>query len=207
MRQPFTGVILAGGESKRFNGRNKAVMQVCGRRIIDRLMDVYASIFDQIILVSNDPAAYVNLDALIVSDHFDVRSSLNGLHAGLFAAAHEHAFFCACDTPFVKGALIEHILAAVDAKADLVVPQTKAGYEPMFAVYRKTCLPAMEWQLARELLKIQGLFRKVRVKTVPEAEMRAVDPDLISFFNINTPDDLQLTEQLCRVDGREGALS
>ncbi len=201
MTRPFTGVILAGGQNKRFEGRNKAILRIGGRRIVDRLMDVYARIFDQVILVTNDPAAYMDLDALIVSDHFEVRSSLNGLHAGLFAAAHDYAFFCACDTPFAKDALIERILDGVDSKADLIVPSTQAGYEPMFAVYRKTCLPAMEWQLGRDLLKIQGLFRKVRVKTVSEAELRAADAELISFFNVNTPDDLREAEQRLRSCG------
>jgi molybdopterin-guanine dinucleotide biosynthesis protein A len=66
----------------------------------------------------------------------------------------------------------------------------------MFAVYKKNCLPSIAWQLERDLLKIQGLFRKLRVKTVAEPELRAIDPQLISFFNINTPEDLILAESL-----------
>jgi molybdopterin-guanine dinucleotide biosynthesis protein A len=191
-----TGVILAGGLNKRFDGQNKAFIRIGAKRIVDRLLDVYAGLFEQIVLVTNDPAAYLDVDALIVTDHYPVRSSLNGLHAGLFAAAHEHAFFAACDTPFIKGALIQRLLNMVTPKADIVIPSTSAGYEPMFAVYRKTCLPAMVWQLERDLLKIQGLFRKVRVKTVDEADLRKVDPDLVSFFNVNTPADLVRAEAL-----------
>lgn len=185
-----TGVILAGGQNKRFEGRNKAFIRIGGQRILDRLLEVYGRLFDQIVLVTNDPAAYMDVDALIVSDHYEVRSSLNGLHAGLFAAAHDYAFFAACDTPFIKGALIRHLVDRIEPKADLIVPATAAGYEPMCAVYKKTCLPAMAWQLEHGLLKILGLFRKLRVKTIPEASLRAVDPELISFFNINTPEDL-----------------
>ena len=196
MAFPCTGVILAGGLNKRFDGQNKAFIRIGGKRIVDRLLDVYGRLFDQIVLVTNDPAAYMDVDALIVSDHYAVRSSLNGLHAGLFAAAHEHAFFAACDTPFIKGELILRLLETVTRKADIVVPSTSAGYEPMFAVYKKTCLPAMVWQLERDLLKIQGLFRKVRVKTVDEADLRKVDPDLVSFFNVNTPADLVRAEVL-----------
>lgn len=185
-----TGVILAGGQNKRFAGQNKAFIRIGGKRILDRLLEVYERLFDQIVLVTNDPAAYMDVDALIVTDHYEVRSSLNGLHAGLFAAAHEYAFFAACDTPFIKGALIRHLVDQIERKADLIIPTTAAGYEPMCAVYKKTCLPAMAWQLAQERLKIQGLFRKVRLKTIPEASLRAVDPELISFFNINTPEEL-----------------
>ncbi|MBC2711201.1 MAG: molybdenum cofactor guanylyltransferase [Desulfosarcina sp.] len=196
MAAPCTGVILAGGQNKRFGRQNKAFIRIGGKRIVDRLLEVYTRLFDQIVLVTNDPAAYMEVDALIVTDHYSVRSSLNGLHAGLFAAAHEYAFFAACDTPFINGALIQRVLDNIGRKADLIIPSTSAGYEPMFAVYKKTCLPAMVWQLERDRLKIQGLFRKVRVKTIAEADLREVDPELISFFNVNTPDDLARAEAL-----------
>ena len=196
MTVPCTGVILAGGLNKRFDGQNKAFIRIGGKRIVDRLLDVYGRLFDQIVLVTNDPVAYMDVDALIVSDHYSVRSSLNGLQAGLFAAAHEYAFFAACDTPFIKGALIQRLLETVTRKADIIIPSTSAGYEPMFAVYKKTCLPAMVWQLERGMLKIQGMFRKVRLKTVDEADLRMVDPELVSFFNVNTPEDLVRAEAL-----------
>jgi molybdopterin-guanine dinucleotide biosynthesis protein A len=199
-----TGVILAGGQNKRFDGQNKAFIRFGNRRIVDRLLDVYAQLFDQVVLVTNDPTAYMDVNALIVSDHYAVRSSLNGLHAGLFAATHDYAFFAACDTPFIKGALIHCVLARIERKTDIVIPQTAAGYEPMFAVYRKTCLPAMAWQLEHDRLKIQGLFRKLRVKTVPETDLRRVDPDLISFFNVNTPEDLVRAEAMQSENRSEG---
>lgn len=198
MTGPCTGVILAGGQNKRFDGQNKAFIEIGGKRIVDRLLAVYSELFDQVVLVTNDPAAYIDVDALIVSDHYSQRSSLNGLHAGLFAAAHEYAFFSACDTPFVQGALIRLVLDNIERKADIVIPSTTAGYEPMFAVYKKTCLPAIAWQLEHNLLKIKGLFRKVRVKTIPETDLVEVDPQLLSFFNINTPDDLLQANLLLR---------
>jgi molybdopterin-guanine dinucleotide biosynthesis protein A len=196
MTAACTGVILAGGQNKRFGGQNKAFIRIGEKRIVDRLMDLFSRLFDQVVLVTNDPAAYMDVDALIVSDHYQKRNSLNGLHAGLFAAAHETAFFVACDTPFAREALIRCVLEHIEPKADIVIPSTPDGFEPLFAVYRKTCLPAMADQLERDRFKIQGLFRKLRVKTVDEAELRRADPELISFFNINTPEDLKMAESL-----------
>jgi molybdenum cofactor guanylyltransferase len=196
MAAPCTGVILAGGESKRFGRQNKAFIRIGGQRILDRLMGVYQPLFDQVVLVTNDPVAYMDIDALIVTDHFAARSSLNGLHAGLFSAAYEYAFFAACDTPFVTKALVQAMLERIEAKTDLVIPSTTAGYEPLFAVYKKTCLPAMAELLMRNHLKIQGLFPKLRVKTVAEADLRKVDPELASFFNINTTADLAKAEAI-----------
>jgi len=196
MAAACTGVILAGGQNKRFGGQNKAFIRIGEKRIVDRLMDLFSRLFDQVVLVTNDPAAYMDLDALIVSDHYQKRSSLNGLHAGLFAAAHDTAFFVACDTPFARESLIRCVLDDIETKADVVIPSTSAGFEPLFAVYRKSCLPAMAHQLERDQLKIQGLFRKVRLKAVDEAELRRADPELISFFNVNTPEDLKWAESL-----------
>jgi molybdopterin-guanine dinucleotide biosynthesis protein A len=196
MNATCTGVILAGGQNKRFGGQNKAFIRIGGRRIVDRLVDTYRRLFEQVVLVTNDPGAYMDVDARIVSDHYPERSSLNGLHAGLFAADREFAFFTACDAPFATPALIRCVLDRIDSKTDIVIPCTAAGFEPMFAVYRKTCLPAMTHQLEQGLLKIQGLFRKVRVKTVDEAVLRQADPELISFFNINTPEDLKQAETI-----------
>lgn len=196
MAVPCTGVILAGGENKRFGGKNKAFIHVGGKRIIDRLLDVYSRVFDQIVLVTNDPAAYLDINALLVSDHYPVRSSLNGLHAGLFAASHEHAFFTACDTPFINENLVQHLLSCIEKKVDIVLPSTTSGYEPLVAIYKKSCLPAMAWQLEKNRVKISGLFRKMRVKMVDEPALRAADPGLLSFFNVNAPEDLVKAENL-----------
>lgn len=198
MAIPCTGVILAGGQSKRYHGRNKAFIQIGGQRIIDRLLSVYTRLFEEIVLVTNDPLAYLDVDALIVSDHYAKRSSLNGLHAGLFAASNEFAFFTACDTPFVDGRLVAYLIDQIDNRSDLIIPSTQYGYEPMFAVYRKTCLPAITTQLEQDLLKIRGIFRKVRVKAVAEDQLRAIDPELHSFFNVNTPEDLARAKALSR---------
>lgn len=197
----LSGVILAGGLSKRLGGRNKAFIEIGGKRIIDRQIEVYQKLFDQIILVTNDPVAYMDVDALIISDHYDQRSSLNGLHAGLMAATHDYAFCTACDTPFVDDRLVTCLIEHIEPKADVIVPSTTAGFEPMFAIYKKTCLPTIVWRLEHDLLKVQELFKAVRVKTVPESELRAIDPDLNSFFNINTPEDLVLAEKLSQAKG------
>ncbi len=191
-----SGVILAGGQNKRFGGQNKAFIRIGQLRIIDRLAKVCARLFDQVVLVTNDPAIYMDVDALIVTDHYPVRSSLTGLHAGLFAAAHEYAFFTACDTPFVQEALVRMLIDAIERKTDIVVPCTSVGYEPMFAVYRKTCLPVMTWHLENNLFKISQVFRKMRVKKIEEAQLRKADPELVSFFNVNTPEDLTTAQDI-----------
>lgn len=189
-----SGVILAGGLSKRFSGKNKALLEVGGRRIIDRIFELFRSVFEETLIVTNEPLTYLEFDATIVADVFPVRSSLTGIHAGLFYARTPFIFVTACDTPFIQEGLIHTILDRVEANAGVVIPETGAGMEPLFAVYSKTCLSVMERHIEKEKLKIQRIFKSLRVKKVSEDVLQQADPELKSFFNINTPDDLILAE-------------
>ena len=196
MKIPCSGIILAGGLNKRFGGKNKAFIHCGGKRILDRIYDVLQSLFDEIILVANDPLPYLEWDLKIVGDLITFRSSLTGIHAGLFYASNPFVFVTACDTPFLKKALVQKILAEIDPKADLTIPQTEAGLEPLCAVYSKKALNKIEAYLIQEKVKITRVFGKKRVKKIPENILRRADPDLVSFFNINAPEALKEAEAI-----------
>lgn len=196
MTAPCTGVILAGGLSRRFCGQNKAFLDVGGKRIIDRLLAVYQPIFDEIIIVTNDPRAYLDLDAAIVTDIFPHRSSLTGIHAGLFHATRPYAFFAACDTPFLLPGVVHQILKALSPGLDGVVPQTSMGFEPLCAVYAQRCCGVIAQRLNNQRFQIKGFFKKLRIRTLSEKSLRQQDPELRSFFNINTPDDLARAQEI-----------
>jgi molybdopterin-guanine dinucleotide biosynthesis protein A len=193
-----SGVILAGGLNKRLAGTKKALISLCGKRILDRICEIYDAVFDEIILVTNEPQQYLDFNFNIVTDLLPIRSSLTGIHTGLFYASHPFVFFAACDTPFLKHALIEHMVDEIEAGFDVIIPQTQAGFEPLCAVYSKDCFQAADHHLARNQLKIQKIFRKKKVKTISEKKLREKDADLLSFFNINTPEDLVKAEELSR---------
>ncbi len=194
MTLPCTAVILAGGLNTRFGGTNKAFLTVGGRRILDRLMDLCAGRFEAVVIVTNDPVAYLEWDCTLTADLFSIRSSMTGIHAGLFCAPTDHAFVMACDTPFLTGAVVETILDRLTPETDVVVPQTAAGFEPLCAVYSRRCLGPLSRNIVAGRFQIRGIFRKVRLRTVSEQRLREVDPDLTSFFNINTPEDLARAE-------------
>jgi len=199
MKFPCTGVILAGGMNKRFSGRDKAFLSVGGKRIIDHLYSLFDALFEDIILVTNDPYKYLEWDMNIVTDLFSVRSSLTGIHAGLFYTLNPFAFFAACDTPFLKKELVETIISSIEQRVDVVIPETPAGLEPLCAVYSKECLKPVERQIIQKKFKIEQLFKKQRVKKIPEKILREKDPDLISFFNINTPQDQEKAEKMLEI--------
>ncbi len=196
MTAPCTGVILAGGLSRRFCGQNKAFLDVGGKRIIDRLLAVYQPIFDEIVIVTNDPRAYLDLDTAIVTDIFPYRSSLTGIHAGLFHATRPYAFFAACDTPFLLPGVIHQILNTLSPGLDGVVPQTSMGFEPLCAVYAQRCCGVIAQRLNNQRFQIKGFFKKLRIRSLSEKSLRQQDPELRSFFNINTPDDLARAQEI-----------
>jgi molybdopterin-guanine dinucleotide biosynthesis protein A len=198
MKHACTGVILAGGLSTRFNGKNKALIPIRRKPILSYIYNVYKELFDEILLVTNDPLEYLDWDLEIVTDIYPIRSSMTGIHTGLFYSKHQHAFVSGCDTPFLKKELVETILTGIDNKSELIIPETRLGLEPMCAVYSKNCLKNLEHCLNHEKLKIMRCLKKVPVKKISEKKLLQKDPDFISFFNINTPEDLDKAEALIR---------
>jgi molybdenum cofactor guanylyltransferase len=193
---PCTGVILSGGLSTRYDGTEKALLQVGGIRLLDRIYDIYTELFEEIILVTNNPQKFLEWDLLIVPDLFPIRSSLTGIHAGLFFMTNPFAFISACDTPFLKKEVVETVIGKIESEIDIVMPETSAGLEPLCAAYSKRCLEPAQQHLEQEKLKVIKAFRKSRIKTISEKVLRKKDPDLQSFFNINTPDDLKCAEEM-----------
>ena len=199
-----TGVILAGGQSKRFSGRDKSFLKIGQTRIIDRTYAIFQELFEEIILVTNQPLQYLDWDVNIVTDIIPKRSALTGIHTGLFYATYSHAFFCACDLPFLKKEVITHLLSRLgrmDPKPDVMLPETPAGLEPMCAVYSKRMLHSIEHQLLRDNFRIQDAFGKHRILHIKASALNEIDPEFLSFFNINTPEDLRKAEEIANKRG------
>jgi molybdopterin-guanine dinucleotide biosynthesis protein A len=187
----------------RFSGKPKALLPLGRQCVLDYIFRVYQAVFDDIVLVANDPVNYQRWDALIVSDLFPYRSSLTGIHTGLFHCRHPYAFVSACDTPFLRTETVTALICAVEPGVDVVIPETAAGVEPLCAVYSARCLHAIERSLQQKQFKIQQIFNSVKVRKIPEADLRQTDPDLRCFFNINTPEDLAAAERLLAESSRK----
>jgi len=198
MSSVCTGVILAGGENTRFAGKHKALMRVGGKRILDRIYGVMSDVFDDIILVTNTPGRYLEWDATVVTDLLPVRSSLTGIHTGLFYTHSEYTFITAGDAPFLKKEMVETVLDGISPGIDIVVPETEHGREPLCAVYARSCLEPARNSVKNGRFKIMRTFRKKNIKIISRKKILAVDPRQHSFFNVNTPEDLALAEKIAR---------
>jgi len=188
----ITGIILAGGKNLRM-GENKAFLQVNGQRIIDRTRNLFSELFDEILLVTNSPLEYLDLNLRMVADLTPGRGALGGIYSGLFHTSHSHAFVAACDMPFLNKALISHLID-LSPSYDIIIPKTQDGLQPLHAIYSQKCLPFMEDLLRKNDLKIIDFFHRVKKREVPTEEILPLDPKLASFLNINTPEDLARAE-------------
>ena len=181
-REPATLIILAGGESKRM-GFAKHRLSIDGWDVLTMLHANLGPLFSETVAVGND------IDGLppeirIAEDRYAIRSPLVGIHAGLAEAARDLAFVVACDMPYVEPSLVEYLLSRSE-DFDVVVPIVRGYYEPLCAVYRKTCLQAIEDLIDRGVLKVSELYSLVDIHEVCEKQIQQHDPELRSFVNLN----------------------
>jgi FdhD protein len=183
----ISGVILAGGESLRM-GSDKALMPIQGARFIDHVYDRLASLFDEVLIVTNSPQLYADIPARKVQDIYLGRGVLAGIHSGLKHAQHEQIFVVGCDMPFIDPDVVR-ALCAGGATADVVIPVHAESVEPLHALYSKRCLEAITARLDAGDKRIISFFPEVLVKEVGPECWQEIDPEGRSFYNINTPDE------------------
>jgi len=184
----ITGVILAGGKSSRF-GSNKALVEINGSRLIDRVASVLGSIFKRLVLITNNPKDYSYLKLPIYEDLIPGLGPIGGIYTGLKNIHDETGFFIACDMPFINENLIRHIVAVRD-DFDAVVPKIDWRMEPLHALYTKRCLPVIKELIASGVYQTAKAFYNLSVRYLNEEEIRAHDPHLRSFLNVNLPEEL-----------------
>ena len=199
MENSVAGMILAGGLNSRMGGYNKAFLRLGNSLLLNRILATLKYNFSEILLITRDCERYSQWEFQIVNDVFEARSPLSGIHAGLLNMEADYAFCMACDTPFLKKELIEILLNEIRPSTDVIVPFSGENFQPLCAVYSKQCIGRIEEQLAQNDLRVDNLFDKVSLKKIPYDKLKKVDPQLISFFNVNTPADLRLAKQFLNI--------
>jgi molybdopterin-guanine dinucleotide biosynthesis protein A len=193
-------VIQAGGQSSRM-GVDKGLVELCGRTMIENIIDRLEIFADEMLITSNLPKKYERFGIQVFSDIYKNYGALAGLHTALSYASHEMVFVIACDLPFVNRKLFKYMKNIFEAKTvDVVIPRTENGFEPFYAFYRKsTCLPLITQAIDSGKKRLISWHENAIVHPVYETYLREFDPTLSSFININTPEEL-LEAQLNCVD-------
>ena len=203
----LTVAIQAGGQSARM-GEDKSLKSFLGKPLIQRVMERLSPIADELIVTTNCPADHAFLaepqigfqNLRIIADLEAGRGVLGGLYTAIVSASHPVVAAVACDMPFACADLIvaaTHLL--VKEEADVVIPKTKAGYEPFHAVYRRdTCLPAIASAMKANQWKVISWLPNVKVRTMGLDEIKSSDPSGRVFWNINTPEEFIQAEEAAR---------
>jgi len=186
MIEDCTALILAGGDSRRM-GQDKADLMLDGKTLLGRVTATMQSCFPKVIVSVRQMRA--GLDVPQVCDELPASGPLTGLIAGLTQAETPWVFAVACDMPFVTPAVVSQ-LAIYRAGHQAVVPLVGGYPQPLAAFYATNVLGLMPVNLAQGNRSLCGMLQKLKVRYVSEAELRDCDPQLRSFFDLDTPQDM-----------------
>jgi molybdenum cofactor guanylyltransferase len=189
-------VILVGGKSSRM-GRAKALLPFDNEPLIAHVVRRLKSWFTEIIVVAAPDQELPELSAVLVRDEIAYQGPVSGIYHGLKAATKDVCFVTSCDAPFLNFELIDRLLEQI-SDYDVVVPFWQERFQPLHAIYRTSVVPLLKEQLERGELRPIFLYDKVRTRKIQEAEIRRLDPEGLSFLNMNSPADYDAALQLWR---------
>ena len=192
--------MLAGGRATRLGGARKALLRVGDRPIIERMLDALAPLADECLALVDDPQlALLEPRLRLLADPQPHAGPLPAVAHGLRMASGDRCLLVASDMPFVSRAAFEYLLGVHSAEgATVVVPYVDGHLEPMHSVVSRSRLPGGRSSPAQPAgqRRIFKVLQSLDPRLVEAAELRAVDPDLRTLFNVNTPEDLVLAEQM-----------
>jgi len=175
-------------------------MPFLGRPLIQRVIDRLSPIADEVIVTTNTPDDYRFLGLPLFPDLKPGRGALGGLYTALSSATGDTVAVVACDMPFASPKLIEAASRLlVEEAADVVIPDSGGGLEPMHAVYRReTCIPAIASAIDNDKWKLISWFPDVKVRVLQPDEVKNYDPSGLAFWNLNTPEEFDEAEKTAR---------
>jgi molybdopterin-guanine dinucleotide biosynthesis protein A len=190
-------IVLGGGRSSRI-GRDKGQLKLDDRSLFEIVSAKLTLIFDKIVVVTNTPESFdAYKEFQIVTDEIPFQGPLGGILAGLSASPREYNLVIAYDMPFLNLDLIEFLFTQASS-ADVVIPCSEKGIEPLFAVYSRNCIPAIRDKMRSGEKRVISFFDEVKVKYVAKEVIEAIDPGYLSFFNVNTEQDWERAKKIHR---------
>jgi len=184
-------------------GQDKRLLSVGEETLYARSLSVLRAVFERVVVVVAQDSPLVASDAPVLRDLIPHCGSLGGLYTGLKQAGTQWVFAVACDMPFLDPDTIRHFIG-LKSEGDVVMAKLQNGFHPMHALYHRNCLPIMESLIHAQDLKIHRLadHPALRVRVVMPEELRQLDPQGRSFYNVNTPADLTAARSLFDQTGK-----
>jgi len=199
LRQNLVGIlILAGGRSERLK-ENKALIRLGGKPLLLHVLERVLGLTNEVVVAvgkNDELSAYTRIlpsTVTVVKDTVEGKGPLAGISAGMRSMGSKYALVLPCDSPFIKKEVLMYLLHKVQ-KADAAIPQWPNGnIEPLHAIYKiRSAVTATKTALENGELFIRDMIKRLgKVIYVSTGEIRKLDPELITFFNINGPEDLK----------------
>jgi molybdenum cofactor guanylyltransferase len=188
----WTGAILAGGRARRLGGLNKAglVLHADRASVLDRQLSRLSRVVDRTVIIANDARPFAAAGVPVIADLLPGAGALGALYTAIHAAATDRTLVIACDMPFVSEALLAH-LVDVGRTADIAIPRTARGYEPLCATYSPRCAVEFRRLIDENRFRLSNVARipGLNVREIAQDELKMFGPEEVLFFNLNTPDD------------------
>lgn len=204
---PLSVAILSGGASSRI-GRDKALLTLGnGKTCIERVEARLASVSQDRFAVNRDGASYDGVSLRTLPDLYGKTGVLGAIGSAIRHGQHDAVFIVSCDMPFVNPEVVKLQLDSL-AEYDAVVPVTsepsrqahESTWQVLHGLYRKSCLPAIECRLNEGNLQAISFLSLVETYPLSEVQLRRLDPQLLTCFSINTPEDLVMAQKIAGQD-------
>lgn len=182
-----TAVILSGGASTRM-GVNKSLLKIGELTIIETILNKLKKLFKNVVIITNQEDDYMMLqDVTFYRDCVETsdKNALVGIYTGLINAKTDYIFVVACDMPLLNLSLIEHMILQMENE-DIGIPYFDGYFQPLYAIYKKSCIPFIENQLNSKNYKIIDFYDKMKIRKFTHDDIIVFDRNLTSFLNINT---------------------
>jgi len=200
-----SAIILSGGFSKRF-GQDKGLIELAGKPLILHVLDRVSKVVNETLIVvsskgqRNAFAPLVGSETKVIMDECNLRSPIVGALTGFENAFGEYSLLLPCDTPFVSKE-IASLLLDLCVNRSAVIPRWPNRYiEPLQAVYHtKSALTASKTAYKENKLDLRSMIANLRgVRYISTLVLQQLDPKLMTFFNVNTPEDLKKAESMLK---------
>jgi molybdopterin-guanine dinucleotide biosynthesis protein A len=199
----LTGIILAGGSSKRMNGENKSLLMLEGVTLIERQIRLMREICSEIIIVTNTPKVYlrkVDESVRIITDYIPSKGPLSGMHAGLTLSQNQAAWIVSCDMPFLSIEAAKHMLRRKQEGYEAVIPTKQNTPYPLYGVYDRDCAMHIWSMLRNEDTRVSSLLNVLNWLEIPLSDYQAAGIDTPFLKSIKTLDDYKDVQLLLLKD-------
>lgn len=189
-----SGVILAGGKSSRMKF-NKAFAEVSGQPVINIIANKFAGLFDETMIISNEPELFEYLGLQVYADIYPHMGPVSGIHSGLYHARNNEIFILGCDMPFINMQLVEYMVTNM-GDYDSVIPKIDSYLQPLAAVYNRRWLPVLTACLQEDKVKLIRIFEAMNALVLERDELERFGIVEEIFLNVNDIEALNLASKI-----------